>query len=269
MSWVTHPYGGDCLLKERETLGEFLKRERELKKISLRELSKNTRVKEHFLKAIEEDRYELLPSPVYIKGFISAYARSIGFDPHEILLRYERFLKGGEAVLSEVKSGRKPLRKSVAPRKTLWNRKQIWVVSGVLAISFLISYFLHPYLSGPPLEQPPSKPEVRETPLPTSTPTPQIAEISPAVGGKPFLVEIKAIEETWVQIQVNGQSQTETLFKPGEGSSYQANDRVELVIGNAGGLDLVFNGRMMERFGKSGEVVILVFTPQGVERKRP
>ena len=149
----------------------------------------------------------------------------------------------------------------------MWNRKQIWMVSGVIAISLLISYFLHPYLFGPPVESPPNKQEVREAVSIISTT--QTQEVSPAVEGKAFSLELKAIEETWVQIQVNGQSQTEALFKPGEGSSYQATNRIELMIGNAGGLDMVFNGRLMERFGKSGEVITLVFTPQGVERKRP
>jgi transcriptional regulator with XRE-family HTH domain len=243
-------------VKEKETLGEFLKRERELKNISLRELSKNTRVREHLLKAIEGDRYDLLPSPIYVRGFLSAYAKYVSLDSHDVLLRYERSLKGEEIIPSEVKSERKPLRKAI------WNRKQIWMVSGVIAISLLISYFLHPYLSGIPNKQ-----EVREAlPIITTTQTP---EVSPAVEGKPFSLELKAIEETWVKIQANGQSQTEAFFKPGEGSSYQATNRIELLIGNAGGLDMVFNGRMLERFGKSGEVVTLVFTPQGVERKRP
>lgn len=243
-------------MKEKETLGEFLKRERELKKISLRELSKNTRVREYLLKAIEEDRHELLPSPIYIRGFLSAYAKYVRIDPHDVLLLYERSLKGEEIIPSEVKSKRKVLRKAI------WNRKPIWMVSGVIAISLLIYYFLHPYLSGIPNKQ-----EVREA-LPI-LPTTQTPEVSPAVEGKPFSLELKAIEETWVQIQVNGQSQAEAFFKPGEGSSYQATNRIELLIGNAGGLDMVFNGRMMERFGKSGEVITLVFTPQGVERKKP
>ncbi len=261
MSWVIRPTGGDRSVKEKETLGEFLKRERELKNISLRELAKNTRVREHLLKAIEEDRYDLLPSPIYVRGFLSAYAKYVGLDSLDVLLRYERSLKGEEIPSPEVKSRRKPLRKAI------WNRKQIWMVSGIIATSLLISYFLHPYLSGPPVGPPPKKPEASET-LPI-IPTTQTPEVSPAVEGKPFSLELKAIEETWVQIQINGLSQAEALFKPGEGSSYQAANRIELLIGNAGGLDLIFNGNLLEKFGKSGEVVTLVFTPQGVERKRP
>ena len=81
-------------MDETETLGKYLRRERELRKISLRELSKNTRVREHLLKAIEEDRHDLLPSPTFVKGFLNAYAKYIGLDANEIILRYQRGLTG-------------------------------------------------------------------------------------------------------------------------------------------------------------------------------
>ncbi len=268
-------------MKEKETLGEFLKTEREMKRIPLKELAKKTKVREHFLKAIEEDKFELLPSPVYIKGFLSAYAKSIGLDPHEILLRYERSLKGEPIIAPEVKPERirerkpeekqkrkpkgKPAREPL--KKFMSSRKQIWIISGVIVISALISYFIHPYLAGPPEEPPPNMQETPES-LPF-IPNTQTREISPAIEEKPFSLEIKAVEGTWIKIKINDQPSAEVLFKPGEEASYQATDRIELLIGNAGGLDMVFNGRVIQRFGRSGEVVALVFTPQGVERKRP
>lgn|GEM_PF-845333 len=267
-------------MKDRETLGEFLKRERESKSISLRELAKKTKVREQFLKAIEEDRFELLPSPVYIKGFLSAYAKSIGLAPRDVLLRYERSLKGEPIIAPEVKPEKEPERKAEEksekqPKKKLekkslkeliWSRKQIWIVSGIITISLFISYFFHPYLSGPPVEPPPNMKETHEA-LPI-VPNTQTQEASLSVEGKPFLLEIKAIEETWMQIQIDGKLKVEAFFKPGEGNAYQAANRMELLVGNAGGIDMVFNGKRLERFGGSGEVITLIFTHQGAEKKR-
>src|SRR4030042_1466227 len=79
---------------ETETLGKYLKNQRESKRISLREVAKSTRVREHILKAIEEDQYHLLPPITYVKGFLFAYAKYLRLDPNEVLLRYERVLKG-------------------------------------------------------------------------------------------------------------------------------------------------------------------------------
>jgi len=76
-----------------ESPGKFLKKEREMRNISLEEISKVTKIKEHHLKAIEEDRYELLPPALYIKGYLNVYARYLALDPKGIVLQYQNYLE--------------------------------------------------------------------------------------------------------------------------------------------------------------------------------
>ncbi|HVP79343.1 MAG TPA: helix-turn-helix transcriptional regulator [Thermodesulfobacteriota bacterium] len=76
-----------------ESPGKFLKKERETRNISLEEISKFTKVREHYLKAIEEDQYELLPAIPYVKGFLNVYARYLTLNPKDVLLQYENYLK--------------------------------------------------------------------------------------------------------------------------------------------------------------------------------
>jgi hypothetical protein len=76
-----------------ESPGKFLKRERETRSISLEQISNFTKIKEHHLKAIEEDKYELLPPALYVKGFLTGYARYLALDPRDIVLQYEEYLK--------------------------------------------------------------------------------------------------------------------------------------------------------------------------------
>ena len=76
-----------------ESLGKYLKQERELRNLSLKEVARSTKIREHFLRAIEEDRYDLLPSTVYVKGFLTLYAKHLGLDPHDVVLRYQNYLK--------------------------------------------------------------------------------------------------------------------------------------------------------------------------------
>ena len=72
-----------------ESVGKYLKAERESQKLSLQEVSEATKIRELLLRAIEEDRYDLISSPVYVKGFLDAYARYLGLDPNEIILKYQ------------------------------------------------------------------------------------------------------------------------------------------------------------------------------------
>ncbi len=71
-----------------ESPGKYLKAERESRNLSLREVSESTRIREPLLKALEEDQYELISSPVYVKGFLNAYARYLGLDSNNIILQY-------------------------------------------------------------------------------------------------------------------------------------------------------------------------------------
>jgi len=302
-------------MDEGETLGKYLKQQRESKKISLREVAKSTKVRETILKAIEEDQHHLLPPTTYVKGFLLSYAKYLHLNPKDVLLRYERALKG-EPITSPPLPPAKPeqevppppppkpkeevsppppppsspetkrefplLRRRTPKQKILWNTKQMGVVGGVILVSLIIFYFFYPYPSKLPIAPVPEKPVIEEKPSPAPSPpaavTPSVPPPTPSPPAtattsvpekKPFSLQLKAVEETWVNAQVDDQPGKEMTFKPGEGISLQASNRIRILVGNAGGLELILDGKPLDKFGKSGEVVTLVITPQGVEVKRP
>ncbi len=240
---------------EMESLGKYLKKERENRKISLKEVAKNIKVREQFLRSVEEDRHDLLPSPTYVKGFLSAYAKYMGVDPNEVILRYENSLKEEPVPRQEVPS----------KGKILWSSKYLWGIGGVIIVGVVASYFLFFNLSKPSIEPVSLKPEVKETPRPT--PPPQTAGKASVPEEKPISLQLKAVERTWASVQVDDQREQDITLQSGEGISYRAMKRIQLIVGNAGGLDITYNDKRFERFGKSGEVVTLIITPQGVEAK--
>jgi len=71
-----------------ETLGSFLKQERERRTMSAAELSRVTRIPLTSLEAIESDRFDELPGEVFVRGFLKAYAQAVGLLPAEVLARY-------------------------------------------------------------------------------------------------------------------------------------------------------------------------------------
>jgi len=72
-----------------ETVGVFLRKEREAKNISLSEVSRQTKISKFYLDYIENDDYEKLPQGPYIKGYISSYSKLIGTDVQEALKLYD------------------------------------------------------------------------------------------------------------------------------------------------------------------------------------
>jgi cytoskeletal protein RodZ len=90
---------------ERETLGQYLKREREFRGISLEEIASVTRIPFRHLANIEADAFEDLPAQIFIKGYMRAYSHHIGLDSDQVILRYEAVLADKEAESEDHSTG--------------------------------------------------------------------------------------------------------------------------------------------------------------------
>jgi cytoskeletal protein RodZ len=95
--------------------GEELKYSRESRGISLQDISKDTRINQKFIEAIEEGNFGVLPQ-TYIRAFIRAYAKYIGLNPNETITRYEQYALGKVA---EEKPKNQKLEKSSKPEKSV------------------------------------------------------------------------------------------------------------------------------------------------------
>lgn len=67
------------------SLGQLLREVRQRRALSLGEVERDTRINRDYLEALEQERYELLPAPVYTRGFVRAYARHLGLDEEAAL----------------------------------------------------------------------------------------------------------------------------------------------------------------------------------------
>lgn len=70
------------------SFGETLKRERELREISLRQIAEATKINIRYLEALEENRFDVLPGGLFNKGFIRAYSHFIGIDSEAMVNSY-------------------------------------------------------------------------------------------------------------------------------------------------------------------------------------
>lgn len=84
------------------TLGQYLRREREMRGVSLDEVSQETKVKRQFLEVIEAGEHRGLPSPIYVRGFLRSYAACIGLEAGDILQRYQEALDQQAAAEAQV-----------------------------------------------------------------------------------------------------------------------------------------------------------------------
>lgn len=73
-----------------KTVGQLLHGERIKRDISIEELSLSTKIDSKYIEAIENDRYDLLPSETFAKGFIRNLSLNLGCDPNEFVAVFRR-----------------------------------------------------------------------------------------------------------------------------------------------------------------------------------
>ena len=77
--------------------GADLRKIREARGLSLRHIATVTKIGKRFLEYIEEDRFDFLPAPVYLRGFLQEYARLVGIDPRKAADAYMSRLEPGSS----------------------------------------------------------------------------------------------------------------------------------------------------------------------------
>ncbi len=71
------------------SFGESLRREREMRGVTLEEISDNTKISVRFLDALETEQFSKLPGGIFTRSFIRSYANYLGLDPEQVLAEYQ------------------------------------------------------------------------------------------------------------------------------------------------------------------------------------
>ncbi len=71
-------------------IGEVLKRTRTRRKIDIRTVEQQTKIRIKYLRALENEEWDVLPGPAYAKGFLRTYAQFLGLDGDALVDEYRR-----------------------------------------------------------------------------------------------------------------------------------------------------------------------------------
>ena len=71
-----------------EPVGQYLRRQREARRMSLEEVARATRVPLASMERIESGQFDELPGEVFVRGFLRSYARAVEISGDEVLARY-------------------------------------------------------------------------------------------------------------------------------------------------------------------------------------
>jgi cytoskeletal protein RodZ len=175
------------------SLGEELRRAREARGVSLREVSEHTRITMRHLEAIEADDFKQLPGGIFNKSFVKSYARDIRFDERRALELYERTAR--ERGFQQEEVATTPQRSRIYmgdPARSPWVTFALSAV--IVGVLILIVYAgLHYYRR--------TEGTQGAGPAPTPTPAAAAAAQAPtpapaAIGG--FRIQVKSTRSFWL-----------------------------------------------------------------------
>lgn len=117
-----------------DSFGTWLRRQREGREIDLREIADASKIGLRYLQAFEEDRFDILPAPIFAKGFLRQYARYVGLDPEEVVNFYLSACQGAD----EDDSSLGPVRTPKGQPRSTW-----LLLAGAVILIVLFWWLLH------------------------------------------------------------------------------------------------------------------------------
>ena len=263
----SQPLGG---ASELASFGEDLRREREIRGISLKEISDATKISKRFLEAIEKNDHRSLPAPVFTRGFVREYARYVGLSSEEMVNRYNyaashddriekppQIEKYPQTPVRDISPKPKPKR-GIPPAYARVNRNAIALVFIVVALAAVAYWAVNRKLWE------------RETEPETTTAVAAAGGVVRASGAPPvqsppppaapldtkLRLSVEATANSWVTLEADGQTVLNEEMNQGARRSFEANQQFRFrTIGNAAGVIVRLNDIEIPPLGDEGEVI--------------
>jgi cytoskeleton protein RodZ len=260
------------------TFGENLRREREMRGITLQEISAATKISVRFLKSIENEEFSRLPGGIFNRSFVRAYARYLGLDEDPLIEEYLLAAKPKVDVdFSQFSPPRVYSRPERSTRHTLW---VAIIAVALLSLGFTLWKHSHQPLqvpstpngstagNSPTSASPPpagaasrsaqpadNKPASGGVLAATATVTPAVPKLPPVTDADGKLVlQITATERSWVAIDADGNTMMQGVMDPNTVKTFKADTSFDVLTGNAQGVILTLNGQIQKPLGREGEV---------------
>ncbi|MFE9386997.1 helix-turn-helix domain-containing protein [Streptomyces sp. NPDC007025] len=258
---------GNSPEEDRPPVGRALQQARIDARLTVEEVSTATRVRVPIVQAIEQDDYSRCGGDVYARGHLRTLARAVGLDGDALVAQYDEEHGG---------------RPEPTPPATLFEAERIrpeprrpnWTAAMVAAIVAVVGFVGFTLVGGgggedsgkqaaekAPSGKPTTDPSAEPSPSRKSDPKPSESAIAGAPADKVTVRMTAEKGNSWVSAKDhNGRLIHEGVLKEGQSKTLTDDKRLDLVLGNAGGVKLYVNGKQVKHAGEVGQVQRLSYT---------
>lgn len=262
--------------------GARLKKIRLEKGLSLEEVHKKTKIHMNILSAIEEDSL-INVSAIYMKGFLKIYCNFLGVDPKGYIPDYKetktevglRKIEGEQIGIDKTKIKASFIKNASSKIKAFRPSKEVVkiiliILSAIIAVMILFSLvkIVSASVSGffaqrkaaalMKHKEPPKK--IVKTQKPKVEAKPVVKEQGSVATKETKVATVSGIklgilvrENCWISLKVDGKLLLQRVLEKGRMETWQAKEKIELSVGNAGVVELDVNGQHFTNLGRKGQ----------------
>jgi len=265
------------LIERREELG-----------FNLQQIAGKTKIDIKFLKAMEDGNFEIM-SEVYVRAFIRDYAEVVDLDITETLKKYDEAKIGKSYENDEVipdenhlpsSKLNNPKTKFISPEVNELpiskinesnSTNVIAIFVGVILVILLSVYFI--------FLKPSSDQIIKEKPFDQvlnetkryelesdSNKTVQTISEQQTSGLSNIVLKLLATDTVWVRLRIDNETDKEFTLKPGEKQTVSANNIINILVGNLGGIKFNINNNDYDLNGFKGQVQNLQVDKHGITK---
>ena len=255
-------------------VGDILRREREKQGLTIADIEKGTSIRGLYIEHIERGNIGELPGLVYAKGFVRNYAKFLRLNAEALVQQFaEENGSTPPPVPAEPESAPRRISLSTVGDESLSSisiggtRSSYASIFGKLAAGIIV---LAALVGGgvaaisainSPAQVPAAPPVKTEQPTaPTAAAEADASDTARAAHTDGVNVSVTLTERCWTEVVVDGKSVFEGIIEKGKTESWKGKESVVIRAGNAGALDVTFNGRKLGKFGDNGEVLERTFS---------
>lgn len=225
-------------------IGTTLLEARSRRNLDIPSCEAGTKIRAKYLRAMEEEQFDLLPSPTYVRGFLRTYGEFLGLDGQLLVDEYESRVVRPEERAGDVRS-RNPRRNAGRSRRRRGRRTEaqlLWLaIGGVMGIALLV------WLGN---GGGPSTTEHLGNGLPSApvTPTTQNPTLATPEQSQPIKVKLTGIGAygSYVDVRVGGATGQQLftgLVAPGSGQTFNTMSSIWLIASNPTGIQVNVDGK--------------------------
>jgi len=275
------------VVNQNSSLGAYLSAARRYKGVSIQAAADKTKIRADYLERMEADDFGFL-APAYLRGFLKSYARFLAVAPDPLLEELNRRVGtstvGAEQILAATRSSGKsprpagPSRRRAPSSASAYRERRSgnWTLAAVLAAASLAALSLLGLLTGDvpvPREQAggprrAAATEAKDERPPSGSSRPKREKKTKDVGGRLALADgisltiVASRDKCWVDVTSDGVNVLTEELALGEKRTVSARENMDIVLGNAQGVELIVNGR---NIGSPGGTVVPLTLPDDIK----